>query len=84
MLKSLRFPVGLNSIALVVPKPRRAAHAARVAETRRHEPRHHAIGEHPRGPESREGRGVRVDEQGRPGRFQDYLRLVNGPGADER
>jgi len=26
----------------------------------------------------------RVDEQGRVGRFQDYLRLVNGPGADER
>jgi len=27
---------------------------------------------------------TRVDEQGRVGRFQDYLRLVNGPGADER
>lgn len=26
----------------------------------------------------------KVDEQGRVGRFQDYLRLVNGPGADER
>ncbi len=23
---------------------------------------------------------IRVEEQGRPGRFQDYLRLVNGPG----
>ncbi|MCC6621154.1 MAG: PilZ domain-containing protein [Deltaproteobacteria bacterium] len=27
---------------------------------------------------------VKVDEQGRKGRFQDYLRLVNGPGGDER
>ena len=27
---------------------------------------------------------VRVDEQGRNGRFQEYLRHVNGPGADER
>lgn len=27
---------------------------------------------------------TKVDEQGRVGRFQDYLRLVNGPGADER
>lgn len=26
----------------------------------------------------------RVDEQGRNGRFQEYLRHVNGPGADER
>jgi len=27
---------------------------------------------------------VRVDEHGRAGRFQEYLRYVNGPGADER
>lgn len=27
---------------------------------------------------------VRVDERGRSGRFQEYLRYVNGPGADER
>jgi hypothetical protein len=27
---------------------------------------------------------VKVDENGRSGRFQEYLRYVNGPGADER
>ena len=27
---------------------------------------------------------VRVDERGRTGRFQEYLRHINGPGADER
>lgn len=27
---------------------------------------------------------LRVDEHGRAGRFQEYLRYVNGPGADER
>lgn len=26
----------------------------------------------------------RIDERGKPGRFQDYLRLLNGPGGDER
>jgi hypothetical protein len=26
---------------------------------------------------------IRVEEQGRPGRFHDYLRLVNGPGEGE-
>ena len=27
---------------------------------------------------------VKVDEHGHAGRFQEYLRLINGPGADER
>lgn len=27
---------------------------------------------------------VKVDERGRVGRFQEYLRHINGPGADER